>query len=224
MTNRRRQTLGWVGLLLGSLALALVAALYVLAPQQAAVPSIQGAVLPSPKTLPTFQLRNHRGDAVTADSFRKGWHLVSYGFTHCPDVCPTLLADLDRFQSLLDETGRFTDLTIWFYSVDPARDSVVALANYVPWFDPRFVGLRAEDAEQAQRFEQGLGIHATITGTLGEADYEVAHGFRLYLLDAEGQLRAALAPTRNRAGQQYYEPPVLLEDYLALRRWADKQS
>ena len=171
-----------------------------------------------------FELINTNGQTVTDKDIITEPSLVYFGYTYCPDVCPTLLADLDRFQSLLDETGRFTDLTIWFYSVDPARDSVVALANYVPWFDPRFVGLRAEDAEQAQRFEQGLGIHATITGTLGEADYEVAHGFRLYLLDAEGQLRAALAPTRNRAGQQYYEPPVLLEDYLALRRWADKQS
>ncbi len=221
MTKRYQQ--GWLfGALL--LALSLAAGLYWLAPQPAAVPPIQGAVLPTPKPLPDFTLQNHRGDKVTASSFADGWHLVSYGFTHCPDVCPTLLADLDRFQSLLDESGHFKDLTIWFYSIDPARDSVEALANYVPWFDARFIGLRADDALQARRFEQALGMTATISGTLGEEDYQVAHGFRLYLLDGQGQLRAALAPTRNRAGQQFYEPQVLLEDYLALRRWVQEQS
>lgn len=206
------------------LLLSFAAALSILGSPQEVAPPIQGAVLPTPKRLAEFQLRDHSGGLVDRSSFQQQWHLVSYGFTYCPDVCPTLLADLSRFQSLLDEQGEFSDLKIWFYSIDPARDSVEALANYVPWFDSDFVGLRADDAKQAQSFERSLGIRATITGTVGNEDYQVAHGFRLYLIDESGRLRAALAPTRMRDGREFYEPEVLLKDYLALRDWVRKSA
>ena len=182
------------------------------------VPDIQGAVLPSPKPLPDFLLIDHTGQPVSADVFAGQWHLVSYGFTHCPDVCPTLLSDLAQFNKSLQREKRFKDLQVWFYTVDPLRDNTAALANYVPWFDKSFVGIRAPDREAARRFERSLGIQASVSGS-PENDYQISHGFRLFLLDDEGRLRAALEPTRTREGQQFFESPVLLKDYLALRDW-----
>ena len=118
----------------------------------------------------------------------------------------------------MDKQHRFQNLQVLFYTIDPGRDSAEQLANYVPWFDKRFVGLRADSAIQAERFEQSLGMQSFISPEEGGA-YQVAHGFRLYLLDDQGRLRASLAPSSDRDGRKYFEPQKLLHDYLALRRW-----
>ena len=188
-------------------------------PAKAGPPEIEGAILAKPLALPDFTLRNHRGEEVDKSDLQSRWQLVSYGFTHCPDICPTLLAELAKFQQLLDSQSRFNDLQVLFYSVDPERDSIAQLAGYVPWFDPRFVGLRADTPAQAAEFEQGLGLRAYIQDD-GESDnYLVAHGIRLYLLDDQARLRASLAPLSERDGSQHFEAASLLRDYLALRRW-----
>lgn len=203
-----------------SILLALVvSALVMLWPQGPAPPNIQGAILPTPKPLPEFRLTDHTGQPFTQTELNGDWHLISYGFTHCPDICPTTLFELARFRRQLDTYDRFTDLRILFYTIDPERDTQAQLANYVPWFHDNFVGLRTDNAAQAEVFQSSLGLTAQVNPADTPEDYQVAHGMRLYLLDSEGRYRASLEPTRDRDGTQYYEPDRLLQDYLALRRW-----
>ncbi|MBB3048643.1 protein SCO1/2 [Litorivivens lipolytica] len=216
MSSERSMMRWWLAsfLLLGFISAALL-----LWPSQPVVPNIQGAVLPQPKLLKNIALINHHGEGLKESDFTGRWHLVSYGFTHCPDICPTLLSDLKRFQTLLESEPAYRDIQVWFYTVDPQRDSVAALKNYVPWFDPRFIGVRARDPDAAKGFEESLGINASVSGVPGDEDYQVNHGFLLFLIDEQAQLRAALSPTRTRQGQQFFEPEQVLKDYLALRAW-----
>lgn len=203
------------------------------APQQA--PEIEGAVLATPLALPNFELRDHNGRSVHKVDLKGRWQLISYGYTQCPDICPTMLSSLAGFRQLLDQESKFADLQVLFYSIDPERDSVEKLANYVPWFDRRFLGLRADDAKQAAIFERSLGLQRYTANSdepadgaalqnVGASGPQIAHGFRLYLLDDQARLRASLAPISARDGSKYYEAETLLHDYLALRTWFAKQG
>lgn len=222
--TRRKTTLGGIDWLLGLIALLALAgsALIILWPQGPAPPAIQGALLPTPKPLPDFRLTDHHGQPFTQHDLKGRWHLISYGFTHCPDICPTTLFELADFRRQLEKHGQYTDLQILFYTIDPERDTFTQLADYVPWFHDTFIGLRAGDPTQADLFQTSLGLTARVTPSNDPAEYQVAHGMRLYLLDSQGQYRASLEPTRDRDGTQYYEPERLLADYLALRNWADQ--
>jgi len=195
-------------------------------------PDVNGAVLAAPLALPSFELRNHRGELVNKADFFGRWQLISYGYTQCPDICPTMLSSLAGFQKLLDKEKQFKDLQVQFYSIDPEHDSIEKLANYVPWFDGRFIGLRADDPAQAAIFERSMGLQsyrmdeaelASVNVAAKLSGPEIAHGFRLYLLDEQARLRASLAPISTRDGSKYYEAEALLKDYLALRQWFAKQ-
>lgn len=209
---------------LGVAGLLLVAALFLLWPRSPAPPDINGAVLPKPVSLDAVRLQDHRGEPYTSRDLQGQWHLITYGFTYCPDICPTTLSEVSQFKQALHGTSRFQDLQVLFYSVDPQRDSAQQLTDYLSWFDADFIGLRPPDSEAAQHFEQKLGINARILGDADATDYQVAHGMMLYLLDEQGRLRAALAPVSERDGRKYFDPQLLLEDYLALRAWDASQG
>lgn len=225
MSEQDTVSLSRTALIAGAAALliAFVAAL-VLWPRSPAPPDINGAILPTPKPVDELALQDHRGQRYTAADLQGDWHLITYGFTYCPDICPTTLREVAQFRSLLRDTGQFGDLTVLFYTVDPQRDTQAQLAEYLSWFDPAFVGLRATSDQAASRFEDTLGINARIIGDASRTDYQVAHGMMLYLIDDRGQLRAALAPVSERDGRQYFDPQVLLRDYLAFRAWDRQQG
>lgn len=172
--------------------------------------------------MPDFKLVTHEQQTLTREDFQGRWHLLTYGFTHCPDICPTTMMELAAFQRALEAQSEYRDLDVWFYSIDPGRDTASHLSDYVPWFHPDFKGLLAANDAEARRFEQGLGIIAFVEPSEDASQYQVAHGLQLYLMNDRGQLEAALHPTRERSGLQHYEVDRLLEDYLAIRHWRDQ--
>lgn len=197
--------------------------LWVLTPTIPALPAIQGAWLMPAQPLPEFELEQHDGPAVTPGTLPDSWHLLSYGFTHCPDICPTTLVEIAQFKRSLKQQSRFTDLNVYFYTVDPERDSLMQLADYLPWFHPDFSGWRAADEQQASTFESALGIHARVTRD-SQGSVQVTHGLKLFLLNDEGHLQAVLEPTRALTGRLYFEPDRLLQDYLTIRHWANNNQ
>ena len=220
-------------LLAGVLICSSLMAIFLLSAKPQQAPDINGAVLATPLALPAFELRDHQDNLIHTADLQGQWQLISYGYTQCPDICPTMLSSLAGFRKLLDQEKQFADLQILFYSIDPQRDSIEKLANYVPWFDARFIGLRADSPAQAAIFEHSLGLQSYTQGELtsaaggdvaNAAAPQIAHGFRLYLLDDQARLRASLAPISARDGSKYYEAETLLNDYLALRKWFTKES
>jgi protein SCO1/2 len=214
------------GFLLANAALVLVATL-VLMNRPESPPQIQGVVLAQARALPDFQLLDHHNQVFTNDNLKGRWHLVSYGFTTCPDVCPTTLSQLAEVSRELKAQGR-TDLAVLFYTVDHRRDTVAQMASYVPFFDPDFTGLTHEDDNDLHRpFEQGLGIVAQLLPLEGPAsnpagsEYQVVHGVKLLLLNPQGELQAVLEPDDSFSGEHTFTPATITRDYLAIRSYLD---
>lgn len=213
------------GILLANIAIVSVAALVFLN-RPALPPQIQGVLLPEALGLPEFRLLDHNNDVFTNENLKGRWHLVSYGFTTCPDICPTTLTQLSTVARQLKERDQ-TDLRVLFYTVDHRRDTVSQLASYMPFFDPDFVGLtHLDDSDNPHLpFEQGLGIVAQLVPLTGpdidpaDNEYQVSHGVTLFLINPNGELQAIFEPDTRLPGNHNFNPEIVLRDYLNIRNY-----
>lgn len=134
-----------------------------------------------------FTLQGSNGGPVTLSEFRGKPVLLYFGYTTCPDVCPTTLSDL---RTALQELGSAKDkVQVLFVTVDPERDTAERLATYLQYFDPSIIGLTGSlpDIEAiASRFGVIFKKNTTVTSA---ADYLVDHTSAVLLLDADGTLR-----------------------------------
>ena len=193
-----------------------------------APPQIQGVLLSQAKDLAEFSLLDHNNQQFGNRDLLGQWHLVTYGFTHCPDVCPTTLSILAAVTDQLVIEGR-EPLKVLFYTVDHRRDTTVQLASYLPFFGAGFLGLTHIDNANNSHlpFEQGLGIFAKLTSAGETADgqytsaYEVSHGVTLFLLNPQGQLQAIFEPGEDQYGSKVFDSQTISSDYLKIRRYLD---
>ncbi len=135
---------------------------------------------------PRYLLQRPDGRAVTPDDFRGRFQLVTFGFTSCPDVCPTTLLDL---QQVLRELGpRAARLQAIFVTVDPQRDSAVVLKAYTEAFDARILGLGGPEA-LVRRAADAFKVRYEKVQEPGAAPdvYTMDHSAGLYLLGPDGQ-------------------------------------
>lgn len=132
----------------------------------------------------SLELIDHTGRARKLEDFRGKAVVVFFGFTHCPDVCPTTLADLSNaIKQLGSDAER---VQVLFVTVDPERDTQEALAKYVTAFDPRFLGLYG-DAAATQRTAKEFKVYYEKRKT-GDG-YSVDHSGQSYVIDPQGRLR-----------------------------------
>jgi len=147
-----------------------------------------GTWLPTPRPLGAFALTAHTGAALTARDLEGHPTLVFFGFTHCPDVCPTTLARL----AAIKKSAALPDLRVLFVSVDPGRDTPAVLAPYVHAFDPDFIGATA-DTREISRLAQKFGV-AVARIDLPGGDYMMDHSAAVFLLDRRAQIVAVFTP------------------------------
>jgi len=154
-------------------------------PEPTATP-LPGTVLNPPRPLEDFTLTDHTGAPFSLSDLRGRPALVFFGFTNCPDICPTTLGEFKRVKSLL---GRDADeVTFVFVSVDPQRDTPERLAEYVGAFDPAFIGLTGDDAA-LRPIAQEFGVYYQAVPLEGsETAYTVDHTASSFALDREGRL------------------------------------
>ncbi len=220
ISHRRRLLVAFISVNLGLLALAAYAVLQ----RPIAMPPIQGVLMEEARPVPEFELIDHQGAPFDNDDLQGEWHLVTYGFTTCPDICPTTLSELNRFNQILEQRG-VAPPQVLFYSVDHRRDTPAQLASYLPFFNPEFVGLthRDDPANKHLAFERGLGIAARLEPLDNSAEsiednaYRVSHGVTLLLLNPSGELRAVFKPERSATGIPAFDSLTLAEDYIAVR-------
>jgi protein SCO1/2 len=132
----------------------------------------------------TLALTDHNGKPRTLEEFRGKAVVVFFGFTQCPDVCPTTLADVaGALKKLGPDAAR---VQVLFVTVDPERDTPQLLAQYVTAFDPGFIALRGDlPATQAAAKEFKIFFEKRKTG----GGYTIDHSAQSYVLDGEGRLR-----------------------------------
>ncbi len=141
-----------------------------------------------------FKLTDHHGTPRTLADFRGKVVLIFFGYMHCPDVCPTTMADLTLALHSLDKEDA-DRVQVLFVTVDPERDSTALLAQYVPAFDASFLGLWG-DAMTTAQVAQSFGV--SYTKQASKSGYNVDHTAGVYILDTSGKVRL-IAPYGQRA-------------------------
>ena len=130
-----------------------------------------------------FQLTDQAGQTVTEKSMEGHPSLVFFGFTHCPDVCPTTLFEMSE---VLKAMGKDADrVTAYYISVDPERDTQAAMKEYLSSFDPRLKGLTGSSAEIAKVLSE-YRVYAKKV-PLKDGDYTMDHTALIYLMDRDGK-------------------------------------
>lgn len=134
----------------------------------------------------TLTLTDHTGQRRQLADFKGKVTVVFFGYTHCPDVCPTTMADMKQVMKLLD--NRADELQVLFVTLDPERDTQEILAQYVPSFDPRFIGLRGTREETA-KVASDFKIFMAKVDNSGRSGYTIDHSAGLYIYDKIGKIR-----------------------------------
>jgi len=136
-----------------------------------------------------FELTDHQGNKRQLDDFEGKVVALFFGFTHCPDICPTTMADLAAAMKLMGE--RSNDVQVLFVTVDPERDTPDVLAKFVPSFDSRFIGLTGTTGEIDQTAKTFKIFYAK-QQEAGQAGYSFDHSAGIYVYDKKGNIRIYL--------------------------------
>jgi protein SCO1 len=145
---------------------------------------ITGASFPKPLTL-----TDHTGQLRTMSDFKGKVVVLFFGFTHCPDVCPTTMLELKNTLKLLGDKAE--QVQVLFVTVDPERDTQEVLAEFVPSFDKSFIGLRGSLQETAETLGNFKIYFLKVPGKT-PTDYTIDHSAGMYAFDKEGKVRLYL--------------------------------
>lgn len=167
--------------------------------------SFRAGVFSPPRAAPDFSLKGSDGSELRLSHHRGKVIVLAFGFTSCPDVCPTTLGVLAQAHQLLGEQGK--DLQVLYVTVDPERDDASRMRAYLAGFDPTFVGGTGSAAELAA-VREAYGIFANRKNV--GSGYTVAHSSYTYLIDREGRLRA-LMPYGHTPDDYVHDLRILLK-------------
>lgn len=173
------------------------------APRAGAAEAMKAGTFEPPRLAPEFSLSGSHGAPLTLAAYRGKVVLLGFGFTSCPDVCPVTLATLKAATAKLGRQA--DDVQVIYITVDPKRDDPARMAEYLAFFDPRFVGGTGTGAQLAA-VRKAYGVAAAeVAGTGGG----FTHSSFVYLIDRQGRLRA-LMPYGRGAADYVHDVRLLL--------------
>lgn len=176
-------------------------------------PEISGFYISPALEVENFDLTNQSGQPFTHATLKDRWSLLFFGYTFCPDVCPTTLAQLNQLHNRLASQGVGEDVTVWMISVDPARDTVERLKEYTAFFNPKFGGATGE-REEIDKLAKQFGVYYKIHDPEPGADYYlVDHSGAVLVINPDARLQAVLTETSL--------TDSLVKDFLAIQRRYD---
>jgi protein SCO1/2 len=152
--------------------------------------ALRGTVYSEPyPPAPEIELRRGNGDAFRLSQLRGNIVLLFFGYTSCPDVCPTTMAEM---KSALEKIGEETagHVNVVFITVDPERDTPERVQEYVNHFNSDFIGLSGSEAE-LQKTWNDYGVFRQVVEGTSAAGYLVDHTARVTLIDQQGNLRVS---------------------------------
>jgi protein SCO1/2 len=149
-----------------------------------------GTYLAPARAVPDFSLIDQRGAPFGPRNLDGHWSLMFFGYTNCPDFCPTTLAALAAMEKKL-RAARAIQPQVVFISVDAQRDTPQQLAKYVPYFDPTFIGVTASDQPTLEALARKLGVAVALVPSPG-GGYSVDHSGAIFVVDPAGKIAAIL--------------------------------
>lgn len=171
--------------------------------------ALPGVLWPSPKPLQPFSLTDQHQQPFTLERLKGKWSFLFFGYTYCPDICPTALSTL----KIVDE-GLKQKLTpplntqMVFVSVDPQRDTPDKLAQYVAYFNKEFLGVTGK-VEEIDNLVRQVGAGYMKQPGNSENEYQINHTATFFLIDPEGRLVAGFSPPQV--------PDTVVSQFLQIR-------
>jgi len=163
-------------------------------------------LLPRERAIPQLELVDQNDQPFSTETLKGRWHILFFGFTACPDICPTTLSEMRRlFGQLPAETREQLQLVL--ITADPARDTPQQLKTYLSYYRAGFIGLTG-NMEQLQRLSKALGL-PFVPATETEGDYSVSHSGNLALVGPDGSLRGHIRAPLKLDGLQRVLPQIL---------------
>lgn len=192
-----------------AIGIAVAAGIYVALQAQRPVVPATAMVLPGPERVPAFELVDQDGAVIDESVFEGQWDLVFFGFTHCPDICPTTLQVLATARSALQDRGVSPLPRIVLVSVDPERDTPEILGQYVAYFGAGNLGITGS-LDGIRALTSGLGIYFEKQASDDE-NYLVDHSAAVLLVDPEGRF-SALFTGPHVVDDYVHDLPILMAD------------
>ncbi|MDP9010840.1 MAG: SCO family protein [Pseudomonadota bacterium] len=150
-----------------------------------------GTLLAPSRVLADFSLIDNQGRSFGPANLHGHWSLMFFGYTNCPDFCPTTLTMLAAVEKRLRAAKAEVPPQVIFVSVDAKRDTPAQLSKYVPYFDPEFIGLTAADQPAIERQARKWGV-AVMLRPAADGNYTVDHSGAIFVIDPAGKLAAIL--------------------------------
>ena len=161
--------------------------------------NLDATVLPNARTLVGFNLSDHDGKPFSPTQLKGQWSFLFFGFTNCPDVCPTALSTMKAvWKKLPTKMGDEGHPKLYFVSVDPDRDKLEMLKQYVQFFNSEFYGVTG-NLDEIDKLTNQIGILYGYDQKDSDNDleYTVNHSAQLILIDPQGRMRAVISPPHD---------------------------
>ncbi|BCO31001.1 hypothetical protein TspCOW1_11040 [Thiohalobacter sp. COW1] len=173
--------------------------------------------LPQPRPIADFALVDHHERPFTLARFQGQWSFVFFGYTHCPDVCPTAMLDLKRtLEAVAAAEPAVEPPQVVFVTADPERDTPAQLARFVPYFNPDFIGVTGPQDQLDQLSSQLSSLAVKVPNPDNPDNYLVDHTASILLLNPDGRLEAIFTSPHN--------PDTMAADYRELARYFKESS
>jgi protein SCO1/2 len=158
--------------------------------QKKTPPPVLASVLDPPKEIRPFELVGGDGEKFTLDDFKGHWTLVYFGYTYCPDICPTTLMDISRaYNRLADKPDILSNLKTLLISVDPDRDTPTRLQEYVTFFRDDYIAATG-DKEALAQVAKDFSAYYKVHEPDENGNYPVDHSSIVSLVNPEGKIQA----------------------------------
>ncbi len=167
-------------------------------PQDDIPSDLKSALLPEPLPLTAFKLTDQHGRVFDLDRLKGKWTFMFFGYTLCPDVCPTTMTVMKNIATVLERDPRQIESQFVFVSIDPERDKPESLGGYVEYFNPDFIGITGNQA-QLDVLGRQLNIEARRIEGDTSANYLLSHTSSIMLFDPRARWYADFSPPHERA-------------------------
>lgn len=172
-------------------------------------------IFPEAKPIETIDLKTSLGEPFSKKQLKGKWTFVFFGYTYCPDICPTTLLKLKQLKELLVKTEFSEDTQFVFVTVDPARDTPEQLGKYLNYFDSSFVGLTGEFMK-IHNFASQLNM-AFQKSSSGKENYLIDHSGYLALIDPDASYYAFFKPTKRSGKIMVFDENAVSLAYKSIR-------
>lgn len=185
-------------------------------PSPGALPQqLAATVLPKGKPIVGLSLKDHDGNLFNEQRFKGKWNFLFFGFTNCPDVCPTtMLVMKSVWAKLPDSAKQSPQPQLYFVSVDPQRDTLEKLKAYATFYHPEFIGITG-NLNQLDVLTNQLGaLYGYEDDETTEDGYTVNHSAQIILVDPGGNMRAVFSTP--------HQVDEIVKTFVAIRRYFDE--